>query len=85
MRYFTSDEVQDLVFDNEVETIYGPNRRWTRTNQTIIKADDGKHYKLEWEEGLTENQEHEFYDQEAPEVEKIEKTVVIKEWKEKDS
>jgi len=41
---------------------------------------DGKYYALEWYSGLTESQENIYWDQEAPEVKEIEKTVKITEW-----
>lgn len=73
-RHFTSEEVREYVFENEVKTIPGEDRRWSRTNITIIEL-DGKYYSLEWEQGLTENQENDFYEQDAPEVKKVEKEI----------
>lgn len=78
-RKFTAREVEDLVW-NGIETIEGENRRWSRTNITIVKIDE-KFYQLEWEEGLTEMQENRFDDQEADEVIQVEETVVVKKWK----
>ena len=68
-----------MVWENEVETTNGENRRWTRTNISIVKRDN-KFYSVHWEEGLTESQENEYYDQEAPEVKQIEDVVIIKKW-----
>jgi hypothetical protein len=83
---FTSNQVEDLVYNNEVETIYGENRRWSRSNITIIKW-AGKFYELSWEEGLTESQDNEFFiqdneffKQDAPEVICQEETIVINKW-----
>ncbi len=81
---FTEEEVRDMVFgddmDGEVmETIDGEDRRWSRTNITIVKH-KGKFYELYWEHGLTENQENEFEDQDAPEVKQVEKTTIVKSW-----
>ncbi len=82
---FTAKEVKAMVyeddFDSEViETIEGEDRRWSRTNITIIKHIKGKFYELYWEHGLTENQENEFEDQDAPEVKQVEKTTIVKSW-----
>jgi hypothetical protein len=79
MRHFTSEEVREFVCENVVETIYGENRRWLRTNTTIVKV-GGKYYALWWEEGLTECQECEYPEQDANEVEKREKTIIVNDW-----
>jgi len=55
-----------------VEEIEGENRRWTRTNEIILKA-DGRFFSITFEDGLTEGQEDEFYEQVADEVERKEK------------
>jgi hypothetical protein len=77
-RFFTKEEVKKLV-QGSIETMYGENRRWLRSNESIVKTDN-KYYLLTWEEGLTECQENEFYDQDAPEVKQVEETVIIKKW-----
>ena len=64
-----------------VEEIEGENRRWTRTNQVIVQGPSGKYYSYLYEEGLTEMQENYFYGDSAVEVEPVEKTVTVKEWK----
>jgi hypothetical protein len=86
-RKFTADEVRELVWENEVETIQGEDRRWSRTNCTIIQTEDGKYYELYWEQGLTECQENEFEAQEVEEVELKEetKTVTQKNWVKKEN
>jgi hypothetical protein len=86
-RRFTGKEVKKYVCDSfetgEVaEIIQGKDRRWTRRNTIIIKI-DGKHYKLYYEQGLTECQENEYEDQEADEVTPIDKevTTIVRTWK----
>lgn len=50
--------------------------RWTRSMLTIVDF-DGKLYGIEWDRGLTEIQENEFYPSDSTiyEVDKIEKVV----------
>ncbi|MHA1348053.1 MAG: hypothetical protein ACTSO3_16750 [Candidatus Heimdallarchaeaceae archaeon] len=80
-RKFTENEVEKLVWENDVETIKGEDRRWSRTNKTIVEV-DGKHFALEWEQGLTESQENYYEDQEADEVSLVEYEVTktVSEW-----
>jgi len=79
---FSANEVEELVYNNEVECIKGESRRWSRTSISIVK-DGGKCYEVYWEHGLTENQEDSFEAQEASEVEQIEERITIKKWIEK--
>ena len=76
----TEQELRDLVSEYDVETEYGDNRRWTRSVNTIVKLCD-RYFSIEWEEGLTEYQESEFYNQ-PYEVRKEEevKTIVVVNW-----
>ena len=74
-------ELSSLVWDfEEVDREYGDNRRWSRSVTSIVKIND-RFFCVEWENGLTENQPDEFYDQ-PYEVEKktYEKTITIAEW-----
>ena len=72
--HLTEQELMDAAeCCEEVCTTYGENRRWTRSARTIIKVKD-KLFCIEWEQGLTEIQENEYYNQ-PYEVE--EKTRVI--------
>ncbi|MDD3222319.1 MAG: hypothetical protein PHG07_08020 [Lachnospiraceae bacterium] len=75
----TENELQGFQ-DFEVERTKGENRRWSRTVSSICKLCD-RFFKLVWEEGLTECQENEFYDQ-PYEVEKrtYEKKITVTEW-----
>lgn len=76
----TEKELRELVFGNEVETENGDNRRWSRTNTTIIEL-KGRFFSIDWEQGLTEYQENEFNNQPI-EVEKktYPKTIMVTEW-----
>ena len=82
----TKEQVKELLFNGKsgdltkVDEVKGKNRRWSRTNQVIFKDKDGKFYAVEWEEGLTEEQENEFYEQEAVEVRPVEKVIIT--WEE---
>lgn len=76
----TEKELQTLVWQYESETENGENRRWTRTNTTIIKLLD-RYFSIDWEEGLTESQPNEFYNQPYEvELEESEKVVVVRNW-----
>lgn len=77
----TEHELEELSWRfNEVDTIYGENRRWLRSVRSIIEI-CGRYFAIDWEEGLTECQENEFYNQPF-EVEKKEyqKTITVTEW-----
>jgi hypothetical protein len=74
-------ELSSLVWEfEEVDREYGDNRRWTRSVTSIIIIND-RFFRVEWENGLTESQENEFYNQ-PYEVEKktYEKTITVTEW-----
>jgi len=64
----------------EISTEYGENRRWSRSATSIVQIGE-RYFCLEWEEGLTECQENEYYE-EPYEVEKktYEKTITVTEW-----
>lgn len=60
---FSERELSDLRWEfKEIETNYGDNRRWTRSATTIFQIGE-RYFALDWEEGLTESQENEFWDQ----------------------
>lgn len=76
----TERELSELVFEYAIDTKKGDNRRWSRTVTTIIEI-MGRTFKIIWEEGLTEYQENEFYDQPYEvELKEYEKTITVKEW-----
>jgi len=60
-------------YGNDIE--YGDNRRWTRSVTTEVEY-QGRFFIIIWEEGLTESQENEFYNQ-PYEVEKVTETQTI--------
>ena len=78
---FSDNELSRLVWEmNEVDEIRGENRRWSQSVETIFEV-EGRYFSLMWENGLTEMQENEFYDQPV-EVELVEKVVTktVKNW-----
>ena len=76
----TESEISDLVCECEDEVKYGQNRRWSRSATTISKLGD-RYFRIEWENGLTENQPNEFYNQPTEvELKEYEKIVKVKEW-----
>lgn len=75
-----SVELSSLVYEYELETDEGENRRWSRTNRTIVQLGN-RYFSVIWEEGLTEYQPDDFNSQPI-EVTKheFEKTVIVTEW-----
>lgn len=75
------DELRELVHEYKVETHHGSNRRWTRTNTTIICLMN-RYFKIKWDEGLTEYQENEYWDNKPREVfmHTYQKMVEVTEW-----
>lgn len=72
-------ELKTLVYDGvEVDEIEGDHYRWTQSVQTIINI-DGELWAIDWQRGLTEYQENEFYYQ-PYRVEKREKQITIIEY-----
>lgn len=75
----TERELSSLVYEGEeVDEIEGEDTRWTRCMTTVINL-CGKNVAIDWQKGLTECQENEFYDQPYF-VEKKERTVVVVDW-----
>lgn len=66
--YMKADEQEDLVFSSDVASEGLGERRWSETTNTVVRTDDGKLYRIQWERGLTENQDNTFEDGEVPEV-----------------
>lgn len=67
----------DQVYEEE-----GEDRRWSKSMLTVVNI-DGELYAIEWEKGLTENQENSFWEQPYPvelkeEEITITKTTVVK-------
>lgn len=60
---FTETELRDLATEFPIyDLIEGDNRRWLKSMDTVLKIDD-KYFMVCWQEGLTESQENEFYNQ----------------------
>jgi len=81
---FSEKDLSYLVSEfNVIKNTYGDNRRWSRSVTSIIEIGE-RFFKVDWEEGLTECQENEFYYQ-PKEVEKktYKKTIIVTEWIEK--
>lgn len=75
----TEYELKYLVYDGiEVDEIEGDSYRWTQHVQTILDI-DGELWAVEWERGLTEYQENEFYNQ-PYRVKMRERQITIKEY-----
>jgi hypothetical protein len=76
----TEREIQELVLDYEVDREEGDNRRWTRSVTSIVQLCD-KYFSIDWEQGLTECQENEYYNQPYEVVKHTyEKTITVTEW-----
>lgn len=75
----TEDEISDFVnelphYDEE----YGDNRRWSRGVTTYVQTTDGRFFRVNWEEGLTEYQENSYWEQPVEvALHEEEKTVVV--------
>lgn len=76
----TESELRGCVRSYSISDDYGENRRWSRFVASICQIGD-KYFQIDWDEGLTESQPDEFYDQ-PYEVEKREydKVVHVVEW-----
>ena len=76
----TEEELKEIIWDYDVESSYGENRRWTRAVSTIVCM-CGRYFMVDWEQGLTERQENEFWEQ-SYEIERkeYEKTIKVVEW-----
>lgn len=76
----TEKELKTLAFEYEIDRTYGENRRWTRMVESIVKLGE-RFFCVNWEEGLTECQENEFYKQPYEVKEHTyKKTIVVTEW-----
>ena len=58
----SESHLQKLVGRFEIESTKGENRRWSRSVESICKVGD-RYFMVDWEEGLTENQDDGYYDQ----------------------
>jgi len=71
---FTEEDFWVFIDEYSIETEYGDLRRWYRSATTICEF-NGKYYACEWDEGLTENQERQWYGDQPYEV--IPKDIVV--------
>lgn len=80
-----SKEELSILAEYSIDSTYGENRRWCRSVTSICKLKDSegrdRFFELNWDEGLTEYQENEFYEQPF-EVTKntYEKIITVTEW-----
>lgn len=79
---FTESELNDLATEYEqFDLVEGHNRRWLKSMDTILKIDD-KYFMICWQEGLTESQENEFYNQpQEVTLTQESKTITVNHWK----
>lgn len=79
----TESEISDLASEFKVDVKYSSNRRWSRSATTISEI-DGRYFRIQWENGLTEKQPNE-YDNQPVEVYKhtYDKTITVTEWRNK--
>lgn len=76
---FDKEDFWEFIDAFKYETEYGEKRRWSRSAITYCEF-RGKFYVCEWDQGLTECQEDEWYGDQPYEVIPGEKTVVIRTW-----
>lgn len=78
----TGFELSELTC-NDIERECGDNGRWSRSVESICQIGD-RYFSIVWEQGLTERQENEYYNQPV-EVNKVtyEKTITVTEWRDK--
>lgn len=75
----TEKELKMLVQDFDFDVVHkGENGRWTQTVHRLIDHKD-ELYIIEYEQGLTEYQENEYYKQ-PYRVKMVEKTITVKEY-----
>ena len=77
----TETELKRVVYEgDEISIVNGDNRRWSRTNTSIIKIRN-RFFSIDWEEGLTEGQDNQFFCQPIEVVkEEYEKTIIVTRW-----
>lgn len=76
----TEEELEDLVFDYEIDCQDEDCDRWVTYVKTIVNLCD-RYFAIDWERGLTEMQENGFFEQ-PYEVKKVEyeKVIQVTEW-----
>ena len=72
--------LRELAYYYGIDDECGENRRWSRWRKTILHLND-RYFALEWDEGLTEMQPDEFYEQPYEvRLNEYDKVVHVKEW-----
>ena len=72
--------LKDLVYSYDIDNEYGENRRWSRWARTIVEL-NGRYFAIEWDQGLTEMQPDEFYEQPYEvKLNEYDKVIHVKEW-----
>lgn len=70
----------ELAYEYSVNDEYGENRRWSRFVRSIIDL-KGRYFAIDWDQGLTEMQPDEFYEQPYEvELKEYDKVIHVKEW-----
>lgn len=80
IRHFTEEEVGMYIDEGEVSRRILERHRWSLYVESIVQTEDGKFYRVYWDQAATVSQEHEFWAQDATEVEKITKLVEVTDW-----
>ena len=76
---FTKDEIEKMAYEefgNWVDTAEGRTHRWYQEVETIFEVGD-RLFAVNWDRGLTEQQENDFDDAEVYEVERKEKVIFV--------
>lgn len=79
---FAEYELKYMAYDcsKEVEEIEGDSHRWSKDMTTIFEC-DGRFFQIDWNSGLTEYQEDEFFSQpEEVVLHEYEKLVKVRDW-----
>ena len=72
--------LQELAYYYGIDDEFGENRRWSRWRKTILNL-NGRYFAIEWDEGLTEMQPDEFYNQPYEvKLKEYDKIIHVKEW-----
>lgn len=79
-RFFTEEQVKELVWETEIKRNITGTSRWSVDVESVVEAEDGKYFKVYWSEAATEMQEHEFWSQDADEVEEVTKQITVTDW-----
>ena len=74
----SDSDINSLIYNfDEIHREEGEDRRWSKSVLSVVDI-EGELYAIEWEQGLTENQENEFYNQPYPVELKTEEVVIKK-------